>query len=217
MPGFDERKIPTLDDVIEIDDNEKIDFNLSIDGDEISVSHSHHSEINLALFENETIDLVNKEFNIANSSIHVDATATTDAIIEGTINTETNPTIDTIDNLNNEDDGSNNASFHTLEDTKNEIDEFESALIDHNIATEAETLTINSLNLVDDPAHNQPVEREAQAATALSLQSITDDIVKQLMPELEQKLRLLLEQALKEKLPAETVYSQSAETSAPNN
>ena len=30
MPDFDKRKIPTLDDVIEIADNEKINFDLKI-------------------------------------------------------------------------------------------------------------------------------------------------------------------------------------------
>ncbi len=205
MPDFDKRKIPTLDDVIEIADNEKIDFNLSIDSDEMLDAESYSTETNVDLFESEIIDLTTEDSSIAgsgiaDSSINIDETT----IIEDTINSETDPQIGTIDNINNED----------------EIDGIESALINYNITDEdkAEPSTIDS-SVIEEPGdttHRQAVEVEPQTTT-LSLQSVTDDIVKQLMPELEQQLRLLLEQALKEKLSKEIIQSLSAEISSASN
>ncbi len=85
----------------------------------------------------------------------------------------------------------------TSEDEKDEdeAENFESALIDYHAVDETETPAINM------PAINEQVEVKQQSSTATSLQAVTEDIIKQLMPELEQHLRLLLEQALKGKLP----------------
>ncbi len=215
MPNFDERKIPTLDDVIEDDDNEKIDFDLSIDNDEMLDNESYSVETNLNLFTSETNDLTTED-----SNINVEETAISDAIIEDTINSEADPQLGTIDNINNGDEGNNKAEIYTpAEVAEDEIDGIESALINYNIADE-ENATPSTIDppVIEEPCHTtdkQTVEAEPQ--TTLSIQSVTDDIVKQLMPRLEQQLRVLLEQALKEKLPKEIIHYQSTETSSENN
>jgi len=99
---------------------------------------------------------------------------------------------------------------------EDEAEKFESALIDYTAVDEVEIPTINVPGIEqqeDDP----PLEEKQQTLTTISLQSVTDDIVKQLMPELEQQLRLLLEQALKEKLPEDSKHSDIPSASNPDN
>ena len=82
-------------------------------------------------------------------------------------------------------------------------------------------LSASILSFAEEEQHqqenDQPLEVKQQTSTAISLQSVTDDIVKQLMPELEQQLRLLLEQALKEKLPEDIKQTEIPSASNPDN
>jgi len=97
--------------------------------------------------------------------------------------------------------------YNPAKASEGEAEDFESALIDYQAADEAETPAINM------PAINQQVEVKQHSLAANLLQAVTDDIIKQLMPELEQQLRLLLKQALKEKLPDEIVRGEVSPSS----
>ncbi len=90
-----------------------------------------------------------------------------------------------------------------------EVEKVESALIDYPAVDEAEMET-PAINM---SAINQQVEVKQHSLAATSLQAVTDDIIKQLMPELEQQLRLLLEQALKDKLPEEIIRGEVSPSS----
>ena len=206
MPDYDAKNIPVLDDVIENGDDEKRDFDLSIEspGDEAK-------ENNLDLFAGETFDLAVEDADI-------ETAATETSIIE--VETAAEPQIGTVDNITNED--SYDVPLYSPEKApEDEAEKFESALIDYNAVDEAEASTID-MPVIDMPAVNKqeedpPLEVKQQISTAISLQSVTDDIVKQLMPELEQQLRLLLEQALKEKLPEDISQTETPSTSNPDN
>ncbi len=243
MPDFDKRKIPTLDDVIEIADNEKINFDLNINSDDMLDEESYNTESNLNLFTSEIIDLTAEDSVTEDTIIGVNEATTllkntSDAIIEESINLEAEPEIGIVDNIYNEDDrtaihGSlrHNANMaalpvhkshniapvdSTTEGIDDQVDSIESALIGYNVSDETKAETIAS-PAFDDPFDDakdiQPVEAEPQQPAARLLQSVTDDIVKQLMPELEKQLRDLLEQALKEKLSGEVIQTKTTESS----
>ena len=94
---------------------------------------------------------------------------------------------------------------------EDEAEKLESELIDYHAVDETETSAIIM------PATNKQVEVKQHNLTADSLQAVTDDIIKQLMPELEQQLRLLLKQALKERLPEETTRAEVSSSSNSDN
>jgi len=219
MPDFDAKNIPVLDDVIENGDDKKREFDLSIESPD-----DEAKENNLDLFTEETSSLTVEDADI---NIEVPATETSiietetltvpDSIInfEYTFNPATETQIDTIENLSDED--NNEVSlYEPAKAAEDEAEKFESALIDYTAVDQAETPTI-SVPVIDDPTGDRPVENIQQPLTTISLQSVTDDIVKQLMPELEQQLRLLLEQALKEKLPEDSKHSDIPSASNPDN
>jgi hypothetical protein len=222
MPDFDKRKIPTLDDVIEIADNEKINFDLNINSDDMLDEESYNTESNLNLFTSEIIDLTAEDSVTEDTIIGVNEATTllkntSDAIIEESINLEAEPEIGIVDNIYNEDESHNIAPVDsTTEGIDDQVDSIESALIGYNVSDETEAETIASPafdDLFDDAKDIQPVEAEPQQPAARLLQSVTDDIVKQLMPELEKQLRDLLEQALKEKLSGEIIQTKTTESS----
>ena len=98
--------------------------------------------------------------------------------------------------------------------TDDAAENIESALVDYNAIDKVGTPTLD-VPAIDRPVTDkQPLKVKQQSSTANSLLSITDDIVKQLMPKLELHLRLLLRQALKENLPEEITRSK---TSSPSN
>jgi len=218
MPDFDAKNIPVLDDVIENGDDKKREFDLSIESPD-----DEAKENNLDLFTEETSSLTVEDADI---NIEVPATETSiietetltvpDSIInfEYTFNPATETQIDTIENLSDED--NNEVSlYEPAKAAEDEAEKFESALIDYTAVDQAETPTI-SVPVIDDPTGDPPVENIQQPLTTISLQSVTDDIVKQLMPELEQQLRLLLTQALKEKLPEDVKQEDIKQTETPS-
>ncbi len=215
MPDYDTKNIPVLDDVIENGDGEKRDFDLNVEPPDDGAK-----ENNLDLFAGETFDLAAEDADIETtatetSTIEVETAIITDSIIEysinpGAISPAEEPQIGPIDNISNED-GDDVPLYSPAKAPENEAEKFESALIDYNAVDEAKASTI------DMPDIDQPLEIKQQASTAISLQSVTDDIVKQLMPELEQQLRLLLEQALKEKLPEDIKQTEIPSASNPDN
>lgn len=213
MPDYDPKKIPTLDDVIESADNEKQGVELNAKPLD---AQSDAAENNLDLFTGETIELLAEGSDIEPSVTGDEAVTITDAIIEHTISPGANspamePQIGAIDNISNEDDCVITLYNQTIA-SEDEAEPFESALIDYNDVDITETSTIDA-PATNKQAENQSLEVNQQAVTANLLQSVTDDIVKQLMPELEQQLRLLLKQALKEKLPEELTRSEATPSS----
>jgi hypothetical protein len=225
MPDYDPKIIPILDDVIENADNKKRDFDLSVEPPD-----DEARENNLDLFASEDIDLAAEDADIESAAtetsiIEVETAIITDSNIEysinpGAISPATGPQIGPVDNISN-DDGDDIPLYSPAKASEDEAEKFESALIDYNAVDEAVASTID-MPVIDMPATNkqeedQPLEVNQQTSTAISLQSVTDDIVKQLMPELEQQLRLLLEQALKEKLPEDIKQTEIPSASNPDN
>jgi hypothetical protein len=213
MPDYNPKNIPTLDDVIESADNEKQDVDLSAKPLDVQ---SDATESNLDLFAGDTIELLAEGSDIEPPVTDVEAVTITDAIIEYTISPGVNspavePQIGAIDNISNKD-SSVISLYSPVKASEDEAEQFESALIDYNGVDITETSTID-MPATNKQAENQPTEVNQQIVTANLLQSVTDDIVEQMMPELEQQLRLLLKQALKEKLPEEITRNEATPSS----
>jgi hypothetical protein len=92
-------------------------------------------------------------------------------------------------------------TLSTGSDITLETETIESALIDYSTENESDSLIEDETTdtLPEPPIESQPL------ITPNELQTITDDVVNQLMPELEQHLRNLIQQALKEKLPCDVI------------
>ena len=253
MPDYDPKNIPILDDVIDSVDNEKRDFDLSVDGaeplDDEPDSEFSATENNMDLFASEDIDLTAEDSAIDPAIFEVEAATVTGPNIEHSISATTEPEICGIDNISNEDGYAHRRTvveqnlspwmddsgaiqgaiaeeqrsdvprgseavrqddvplYSAAQAPEDEAEKLESALIDYHAVDETETPAINM------PATNKQVEVKQHNLTTDSLQAVTDDIIKQLMPELEQQLRLLLEQALKEKLPEEIIQGEVSPSS----
>jgi hypothetical protein len=207
MPDYDAKNIPVLDDVIENGDDKKRDFDLSIESPDDETKES-----NLDLF-------VGKTSNLAVEDADIETTATETPIIG--VETATEAQIGAIDNPGDEDNNDDSLYEPEKKAVEEEAEKFESALIDYTAVDKAESSSIDMPDVVQQE-EEQPLEAKQQTLTTVSLQSVTDDIVKQLMPELEQHLRLLLEQALleqllKEKLPEDIKQSEMPSESNPDN
>ena len=253
MPDYDPKNIPILDDVIDSVDNEKRDFDLSVDGaeplDDEPDSEFSATENNMDLFASEDIDLTAEDSAIDPAIFEVEAATVTGPNIEHSISATTEPEICGIDNISNEDDYAHRRTvveqslspwmddsgaiqgaiaeeqrsdvprgseavyqddvplYSAAQAPEDEAEKLESALIDYHAVDETDTPAIIM------PATNMQVEVKQHNLTTDSLQAVTDDIIKQLMPELEQQLRLLLEQALKEKLPEEIIQGEVSPSS----
>ena len=211
MPDYDPKSIPILDDVIETEDTSSENTVID-DEDEIFTlfeAEPVQSEDNLDLFA---------ETSIAAETLTTENQANEDDFVE-----TTEPQIGIIDDIIDEE-ISNDIHPHDIEasqqavitdfeaaayensteistddlvaESKPEIEPIESSLIDyHNDAEENETV-----------ADIQPVEVEQQTTeNPASLESVVDDITKQLMPDLEQQLRFLIQQALEDRLPEDVI------------
>lgn len=99
-----------------------------------------------------------------------------------------------------------------------EIADFESALIDYNAdntsldAVADETLADAIPAEVESVEDNATNLHSASVATAESLEAIVSDVVRQLMPELEQQLTYRVQQALEERLPQDMLLSLASST-----
>ena len=135
------------------------------------------------LIRNKQEDQRNADESRHNWTRSIDITAAEDAIIENSIPVSAN-------------------------DAAAGTDEPESALISYNTGTEVtETVSdttsdIEAINIAAVDVEPQPAEQPEPPA---SLQSMVDDITKELMPDLEQQLRYLIQQALEDRLPDEVI------------
>lgn len=217
MPDYDPTSIPILNDVIDTD--ESVDTEL----DKESAEHEAIADdITPGLFEAEPVAA---EVNINLSEESVDSEtallvseATRD---ESSFDGESEPEIGIIDDIVDEDSSDGIAItgadaeelipedgiIISADNTTPETADIESALIDHS-ASEEETVT----ETADVDTETQPVEQKQHA----SLESMVDDITKELMPDLEQQLRYLIQQALEDRLPDDVIKQLIDDKDKPN-
>ena len=211
MPDYDPKSIPILDDVIETEDTSS--ENTAIDDeDEIFTlfeAEPVQSEDNLDLFAETSIaaETLTTE-NLANEDDFVETTEPQIGIIDDIIDEEISNDIHPHDIEASQqavitdfeaaayENSTEISTDDLVAESKPEIEPIESSLIDyHNDAEENETV-----------ADIQPVEVEQQTTeNPASLESVVDDITKQLMPDLEQQLRFLIQQALEDRLPEDVI------------
>ncbi len=190
MPDFDPKTIPTLDDVIEPVVREDSESNGESKSGNKETDPIAVIESEPALFSAEPIVDFSDEPETSYDTSH-------ETLFDLADNEETA--------LDLKDDS---AELINEENSEN----FESALIDYDAKeslspTDTESLTEESE--IDE----QPVT--VQSPTLISetnLQSISDEIVLQLMPDLEQRLRVLVQQVLEEKLPPEIIQFDTTST-----
>ena len=214
MPDYDPQSIPILDDVIVSNTDEKSSTEDTQAAAESFIADTEEAETNatennLDLFLSDSTDTPAEELILDNpnklqeeskiSSIeHISDTDTDESFAEESVD----------------------ASDDELEVA------FESALIDYDADIEVLdagpdiTLldeAISEIETVDDrpsnpasPAHDMPTYDTPALETPESLESIVNDVVKHLMPDLEQQLRYLVQQALEERLPQEIMQSVTA-------
>jgi len=208
MSDYDPKSIPILDDVIKIEETDNTDID--------------DQEGEPALFETTPVEAENNLDLFVAESINASASTvvTEDVPGEGSLSEDTEPQIGIIDEFIAED------SSHTIDittaedaiiensipvtanDTTAETDESESALISYNTDTEKSgtvsdtTSDIEAINIAAVDVEPQSAEQPEPPA---SLKSMVDDITKELMPDLEQQLRYLIQQALEDRLPDEVI------------
>ncbi len=210
MPDYDPKSIPILDDVIKVEETD----NTNIDDQEGEP----------ALFETTPVEAENNLDLFVAESINASASTvvTEDVPGVGSLSEDTEPQIGIIDEFIAEDSSDTinitaaedaiieNSISVSAQDAAAETDEPESALISYNTGTtEAETETVSdttsdieAINIAAVDVKAQPAEQPEPPA---SLQSMVDDITKELMPDLEQQLRYLIQQALEDRLPDDVI------------
>lgn len=208
MSDYDPKSIPILDDVIKIEETDNTDID--------------DQEGEPALFETTPVEAENNLDLFVAGSINASASTvvTEEAPGEAPLSEDTEPQIGIIDEFIAED------SSHTIDittaedaiiensipvsanDAEAETDEPESALISDNTDTEetetvsATTSDIEAINIAAIDVEPQSAEQPEAPA---SLKSMVDDITKELMPDLEQQLRYLIQKALEDRLPDEVI------------
>jgi hypothetical protein len=220
MPDYDPKSIPILDDIIEGD------LDGGLDGDLEGKSNSEDAEATEAGDGKKIPEQINTE-QISAAQINADVTAAENIQDDSTLDlfddsdatsTKHEPYItDTFfDDLKHDDDLAHDNvtgedQEHDVQDSDgqdNKNQSHESALIDYHAeedraedeASQDDIITIN--DEISAPA----ISSQAMAEVSpISLNSIVEDVVKQLMPDLEQQLRFLIKQALEEKLPEDII------------
>ena len=186
MPDFDPKSIPTLDDVIEPVEHEEAD------------SENNDSETESIVVEDEPV--------LFTAEPVVDFTDEPE--IEGAeLESESSFNLAEEDEETESDLDDVPSELTLEEDSEN----FESALIDYD--TE-ESISSETESPIEETSTDEQLAT-TQSPTLISetdLQSISDEIVLQLMPELEQRLRVLVRQVLKDKLPPEVTRFDSPPT-----
>ncbi len=188
MADYDPKSIPILDDIIDDDivkdDTTELELTGSVFAD-VDNQDSDETAINsLDLFVDDTVDIEQETME---------------------------PPLGTIDRFINPADN---------ELTAVKTDSAESALIDYQLDQDEPDISIqpDTQALEDTPGPDETsddITIEDTTASdpnqSITLNAIVDDLVKQLMPDLEQQLRFLVQQALEEKLPKEIVQQLSDE------
>lgn len=208
MSNYDPKSIPILDDVIKIEETDNTDID--------------DQEGEPALFETTPVEAENNLDLFVAESINASASTvvTEDVPGVGSLSEDAEPQIGIIDEFIAEDNSHTidittaedaiieNSIPVTANDTTAETDESESALISYNTDTE-ETETVSDTTSDIEAINIAAVDVEPQSAEQpeppASLKSMVDDITKELMPDLEQQLRYLIQKALEDRLPDEVI------------
>ena len=208
MSNYDPKSIPILDDVIKIEETDNTDID--------------DQEGEPALFETTPVEAENNLDLFVAESINASASTvvTEDVPGVGSLSEDAEPQIGIIDEFIAEDNSHTidittaedaiieNSIAVTANDTTAETDESESALISYNTDTE-ETETVSDTTSDIEAINIAAVDVEPQSAEQpeppASLKSMVDDITKELMPDLEQQLRYLIQKALEDRLPDEVI------------
>ncbi|VAW55318.1 hypothetical protein MNBD_GAMMA05-2411 [hydrothermal vent metagenome] len=188
MPDFDPKTIPTLDDVIE----PVVPVVSNVENNDNEVDSILVVENEPALFSAEPVVDINNEPDMEDvkpGAPHEVSFDLAEEEEETELDLQTNP-----DELINEEDSEN----------------FESALIDYDAE---DPIALKAIPSTDTKSLTEEGKIDEQSVTIQSptlisetdLQSISDEIVLQLMPDLEQHLRARVQQVLKEKLPPEII------------
>lgn len=192
MPDYDPKSIPILDDIIEDEKKEPELDNSDIEGID-SEDESEQSDSNLDLFSAaaKSLEAETAEPELGAIDQLSDPAKSTekdeDVLLESALIDYHSEECDDI----------------TVSFRDEEVHYDEAVQVDNQIIDEA---SLHESNIDDDeilPAADQPV----------ALESLVDDIVRQLMPDLEQQLRFLVQKALQEKLPAEILEQLSTDES----
>lgn len=208
MSDYDPKSIPILDDVIKIEETDNTDID--------------DQEGEPALFETTPVEAENNLDLFVAESINASASTvvTEDVPGVGSLSEDAEPQIGIIDEFIAEDNSHTidittaedaiieNSIAVTANDTTAETDESGSALISYNTDTE-ETETVSDTTSDIEAINIAAVDVEPQSAEQpeppASLKSMVDDITKELMPDLEQQLRYLIQKALEDRLPDEVI------------
>jgi len=184
MPDYDPKNIPILDDIIENDAKSKnADAITTSDGKIIPEQISTDIAGAEKLQDDNTLDLFNDkttDFKVGNSE----------------------PESGVIDKFI----GDINEDSEAIGIENSETETVDSALIDYQVVEDEN----DSEQQDDQIGQAQTIAGQSTIAEqTITLDSIADDVVKQLLPDLEQQLRFLVQQALEEKLPEEVIRQMS--------
>ncbi len=223
MPDYDPKSIPILDDIIE----GEIDSGL--DGDIEGKSNNEGSEATEA-GAGKTIPEQIHAGQISAAQINTDISAAENIQDDSTLDlfddsdaaaTKHEPYIsDTFfDDLKHDDDLTHDNvtgedqehGQHDSDEQDNKNQSHESALIDYHTEDEdraededqaEDEASQDDIITIDDEISEPAISSQTMAEDQpISLNLIVEDVVKQLMPDLEQQLRFLIKQAIEEKLP----------------
>lgn len=180
MPDYDPKSIPILDDIIE-GESENADAAETSDKKIISEGISTGITGTENIQDDDTPDLfIDEASGIEGGAVE--------------------PEISVIDKFI----GGVKDDSEEIEAENSETETVESALIDYQAETD---ITQGDEHTIDDPStqHQTTADQSVASEPSITLDSIVDDVLKKLIPDLEQQLRFLVQQALEEKLPAEII------------
>jgi hypothetical protein len=203
MSNYDPKNIPTLDDVIEEKDADKPDI-----ADTTSDELTEAEENNFDLFSSEPVD----------EPVSEPANEMADSETEAPIIAE--PELQPI--AFDDSDVFDSISADASNDTSDDISDVEQNHEEHQHYPEAAQITVQITyqeaydksvsSLTDQEANNQETDNAETSISPIELETVVADVVKQLLPDLEQQLRFLIQQALEEKLPAEIIKPADTDT-----
>jgi hypothetical protein len=211
MSDYDLKNIPILDDIIDSDEDDPAELK-AMDADVVDSdtadsdsAHDETAEDNFDLFTNDETDADSSRLNETTGPEigAIDETMINDQVIDviddttqhAELSLDTPSTAAVIaDEFTPEE--YTPEEYVPAEEASEQKPVIESASIDYQLT---------DFQLIDYQTADAGIDNETQLAdeqTAVLLDAIVDDVVKQLIPELEQQLRFLVKQALEDKLPA---------------
>ncbi len=191
MPDYDPKNIPTLDDIIEKDLTDNIADNIEkkIEDDTGDQAETGPASFDINLF-------------IAKST----------SVTNATVTTENEPQLGDIDYILDAEADDTEGAQYADEESSN-ITDFLSELEVEDDADNTESALIDYIDIEDEEDNDSAIDAQSpEPTTQVSVEPISvglmvKDIVRQLMPDLEQQLVSLLQQAIEEKLPKHIIKS----------